>query len=139
MIQSPQSVNIACMYTVFKSTRNRLLGLDMIQNPHSAGSWLMVEVVANIRLTGRDIVPNPHIIGSWLLMEVVCHGDTHTHTHTHTHAHQAFLICLPLARRCSQLYIINGALGESNIGPGHMETRNCCKMLFINMYKESYR
>ena len=59
----------------------------MIQNPHIAGSWLMVEVVAKIRLTGLDIVPNPHSIGSWLLMEVVSHNDTHKHTHTHTHIH----------------------------------------------------
>ena len=43
----------------------------MIQNPHSAGSWLMVEVVAKIRLTGLDIVQNPHSTGFWLLMEVV--------------------------------------------------------------------
>ena len=38
----------------------------MIQNPHIAGSWLMVEVVAKIRLTGLDIVQNPHSIGFWL-------------------------------------------------------------------------
>ena len=83
MIQNPQSVGIACMYNVFKRSRNRLPGLDMIQNPHIAGSWLMVEVVTKIRLTGLDIVPNPHSIGSWLLMEVVSHSDTHKHTHTH--------------------------------------------------------
>ena len=59
----------------------------MIQNPHIAGSWLMVEVVAKIRLIGLDIVPNPHSIGSWLLMEVVSHSDIHKHTHTHTHTH----------------------------------------------------
>ena len=57
----------------------------MIQNPHIAGSWFMVEVVAKIRLTGRDIVPNPHSIRSWLLMEVVSHSDIHKHTHTHTY------------------------------------------------------
>ena len=50
--------------------------LDMIQNPHSAGSWLKVEVVAKIRLTGLDIVQNPHSIGMWLLIEVVYHSAT---------------------------------------------------------------
>ena len=53
------------------------------------------------------------------------HICTHTHTHTHTHTNiytcQAFLICLPLASRWSWLYIINGGLGESNIGLGQME------------------
>ena len=57
----------------------------MIRNPHSAGSWLMVEVVAKIRLTGLDIVQNPHSTGIWLLMEVVYHSATVPHTHTHTH------------------------------------------------------
>ena len=50
----------------------------MIQNPHSVGSWLVVEVVAKIRLTGLDIVQNPHSIGFWLLMEVVYHSATST-------------------------------------------------------------
>ena len=74
----------------------------MIQNPDSAGSWLMVEAVAKIPLTGLDIVPNPHSTGFWLLMEVVYHGATvpHTQTHTHTYPHQALLICLPLTSRC---------------------------------------
>ena len=74
----------------------------MIQNPHSAGTWLMVDVVAKIRLAGPDIVPKPRSIGSWLLMEVACYSDTHTRTHTHNRipTHQAFLICPPLASRC---------------------------------------
>ena len=71
----------------------------MIQNPHIAGSWLMVEVVAKIRLTGLDIVPNPHSIGCWLLMEVVSHSDTHKHTHTHIYKynHPPSLFDLPAA------------------------------------------
>ena len=68
----------------------------MIQNPHSAESWLMVELVAKSRLTGLDIVQNPHSIGFWLLMEVVRdsaivpHTDTQTNTHTHTHPPSSF-------------------------------------------------
>ena len=68
----------------------------MIQNPHSAKSWLMVELVVKSRLTGLDIVQNPHSIGFWLLMEVVRdsaivpHTDTQTNTHTHTHPPSSF-------------------------------------------------
>ena len=57
----------------------------MIQNPHSAGSWLVVEVVAKIRLTGLEIVQNPHSIGFWLLMEVVYHSATTTIRHDPKH------------------------------------------------------
>ena len=57
----------------------------MIQNPQSAASWLMVEVVAKIRLTGLDIVQNPHSTGFWLLIEVVYQSATVPQTHTHTH------------------------------------------------------
>ena len=57
----------------------------MIQNPHSAGSWLMLEVVAKMRLTGLDIAQIPQSIGLWSLMEVVYHSATVPHTRTHTH------------------------------------------------------
>ena len=59
----------------------------MIQNPHSAESWLMVELVVKSRLIGLDIVQNPHSIGFWLLMEVVRDSAIVPHTDTQTNTH----------------------------------------------------
>ena len=33
------------------------------------------------------MIQNPHSTGFWLLMEVVYHSATVPHTHTHTHTH----------------------------------------------------